>query len=584
MKLRTILSTVLTVACGMTWAQKSLDQVPYSTMSGDTVIYHYNKKWKFIDNKNNRTYYRKTYSVNSKEFAIEDYFENGQLQMKAYGPSRLASNSTFNKEATWYFEDGKVSISAYYKKGDLHGERKTYHENGQLASFATYKKGELHGEYTSYHENGQIEYKATYVKGDVTGATISYYENGQIEVEGQFKDGERDGVWKIYYENGQLLSEEEYEDGSLHGEFKDYHENGEVESEVVYNAEGSIISYKEFHDNGQLLVEMPYLSGRRDGEVVYFSETGDTAIFGSYVDNEMSGGWKKFNKEGGLISETYFDDGDKVGTWKFYNRKGDLWRQVNYEENVLEEEIFYNEKGEELSRKDWIVNPTTDIADLEEFLNEEQLIPLENAGEGKVVIHVQVDTNGVLDSISVYSTANDKVDAIFLEFFKERKYKAGTFGGKKYKMGNEYGITFSSDGFFILEEGVAYPMVDSTTLADSNGISKDYAIAVWDEDMDYGNYERYQREPGEGSLLGGLVMNWYNALRSNVDGITPETADILFSLLIYSIDFEISASGIACNYTDVGSEYYMIYQSYLFEYYLDRTKVWLPARKDGFAY
>ncbi len=124
--------------------------------SQDTVTIYFDKQWNQCD-KELSSYYRKYYVTESKEYNVQDFYKNGQIQM-----------------------------AGTYKKSDW--KEKT-------------------GHFTFYYENGQKKSEGEYYKDKRTGKWIFWQENGNIRDEAKYKNGKIVSLIKEFDKDGNLLVE-----------------------------------------------------------------------------------------------------------------------------------------------------------------------------------------------------------------------------------------------------------------------------------------------------------------------------------------------------------------------------------------
>lgn len=157
--------------------------------SQDTLFTYFDKNWKECAIED-AAFYRKSNKIKKKQWAVNDYYLDGQLQMSGIYKTKRA-----NKKV---------------------GEFKYYYESGALESKKLYKpNGDKTGEYISYFENGQIESIGTYKENLKDGEWRSYFENGQIDNIGTYKEDLKEGEWRWYFENSQISAKELYKEDEL---------------------------------------------------------------------------------------------------------------------------------------------------------------------------------------------------------------------------------------------------------------------------------------------------------------------------------------------------------------------------------
>lgn len=116
-------------------------------------------------------------------YHVEDYFPNGQIQMKG----TYSSLDKTRKENYW----------CNYKTNTKQGLFQTWYENGNLQCRYNYLDGKKNGLCEEYYSNGQISDKGYWIPGDSKGNTR----------------GMRHGNFKGWSEDGELLYDFDYDHG-----------------------------------------------------------------------------------------------------------------------------------------------------------------------------------------------------------------------------------------------------------------------------------------------------------------------------------------------------------------------------------
>ncbi|KGK28731.1 hypothetical protein [Cellulophaga sp. E6(2014)] len=215
---------------------------------------YFDKDWN-TTTKEKAEFYRLLTKKNDSLFHIKDFYINGKLQME--GHISELENETLEDKIVWYTAEGKITNSATYKKGILHGPSITYLDNGKIDYTTEYKNGEIYdGIYSSrysdayfkqYYAHGkllkQVEFKARNdfhnlktrvfgiekdtvywrnTKGDkligvgiypsssteiIEGLKIE--NNSSIAVHTHYKDSKREGIQQVFYKDA-LLAEQTF--------------------------------------------------------------------------------------------------------------------------------------------------------------------------------------------------------------------------------------------------------------------------------------------------------------------------------------------------------------------------------------
>lgn len=136
----------------------------------------FDSNWKKTT-KEKASYYRPVPKKIKNGFWIVDYYMDGNILKEGFG-----INFTKNKEG---FEGLVVA----------------YHPNGKPSSKANYRKGKLHGVRRTYYDTGELKEQVRYTHGKENGVWKTFYKTGKIKTKGKYRDGEKVGVWKTFYKN-----------------------------------------------------------------------------------------------------------------------------------------------------------------------------------------------------------------------------------------------------------------------------------------------------------------------------------------------------------------------------------------------
>ena len=85
--------------------------------------------------------------------------------MKEYKDSSIENKHLKKKEL----------VTAFYKNGQLHGERTLYHANGAIQAIEPYENGVFKGDFQAFYENKQLELAGKYINGMMNGEWKRYY-------------------------------------------------------------------------------------------------------------------------------------------------------------------------------------------------------------------------------------------------------------------------------------------------------------------------------------------------------------------------------------------------------------------------
>ena len=112
-----------------------------------------------------------------------------------------------------------------YNKGANLYHVQDYFENGQIQMQATYSK---------FNRNIKESFWCNYRTNTKQGVYQEWFENGKIKFIGNYKNGLRQGVSNRWVENGQMIEEDNWVNGQLHGNAKYWTEKGELQYNLVF--------------------------------------------------------------------------------------------------------------------------------------------------------------------------------------------------------------------------------------------------------------------------------------------------------------------------------------------------------------
>ncbi|HOZ73912.1 MAG TPA: membrane-binding protein [Flavobacterium sp.] len=88
--------------------------------------------------------------------------------------------------------------------------------SGMVSAQETEPKLEAYGNLvkaTYYYENGQVQQTGFFKDGKLEGQWVAYYENGNKKSVGEFSNGQKTGKWVLFNENA--LTEVNYNDNAV---------------------------------------------------------------------------------------------------------------------------------------------------------------------------------------------------------------------------------------------------------------------------------------------------------------------------------------------------------------------------------
>jgi len=100
-----------------------------------------------------------------------------------------------------------------------------FFESGQI---------QMKAAYSSLDKFIKEDYQCNYRSNTKEGRYEEWYSNGQRRYDGNFKRGKRNGICSEWYLNGQKQTEEQWRNGQLHGKANYWAENGELLYELNF--------------------------------------------------------------------------------------------------------------------------------------------------------------------------------------------------------------------------------------------------------------------------------------------------------------------------------------------------------------
>ncbi len=300
-----------------------------------------------------------TNNVNAqKRFYFDEKYERCDAA-QAYIYRDVTDNGTKYKIKEYYAANDQLkSTGSYLGKTGTDEERdgnfEFFHSNGKQKATVKFKNGKEEGDYISYFENGKLEAKGKYTGGKQNGDWETYYDNGQLKSKGRYFIGKYDSDWIWYYEDGKIEQETRYKQGIKDGFHKTYYKNGKPSLNCAYDGDSLVGYYYEWWEDGK------------------------DAAFGKYFNNKR----------------------DSI--WNWFHQNGKLACKVMYTKGELDNGTFYNEEGEEMSKR---VRSTKDLIKLPQYksgndgiwevINDKIVaeVNLKDVKKGKVMVKVLYEIN-----------------------------------------------------------------------------------------------------------------------------------------------------------------------------------------------
>jgi antitoxin component YwqK of YwqJK toxin-antitoxin module/Tfp pilus assembly protein PilF len=299
------------------------------------------------------------YRDNDMDGYREEYFPTGKISSIAYYTLGWIENyiqfDTTGKEINrnefklgngkirTVFINGKLAGEGEYKYGDLDGPYKYYFPDGSINTSQFYKKGLLDSTIHSYYYGGQLATEGTYKLGDKTGKWKHYLENGKLEYTEEYVDGQLHGKKTYYYEDGKIDTETEYYEGDRHGWLKKYDETGAVVYNLKFNFDVPI-AYTYPDKTGKLMPEIEIPGG--NGKVKTYFQDGKVSAEFEYIDGLLNGSNIVYHSNGKIRKQSMEDYGQTQGPYKYFHSNGQVELDYNFLHDNLHGNIkVYNEKG-----------------------------------------------------------------------------------------------------------------------------------------------------------------------------------------------------------------------------------------------
>lgn len=270
--------------------------------------------------------------------------------------------------ARYYYPNGKLKKTIYYKNGLAEGYSKVYGNNGRVLTLFEYKKGYI----VSRERINRYDRK-----NRKNGRWKWFFSEGSLKKEGVYSNGLKDGYFKHYDEKGNLSKVEKFVNGELQEDARevinlevvtDYYPDGSIKTVGTYengipegirreyDKNGTIIKSYVFH-SGQMTGEgIIKKDGKKQGSWISYYKDGNIKAKGIYYDNVKTGKWTYYYPNG-QVEQTgkYTENGRPDGEWIWYYRSGKVLREENYF-NGLKEGLMteYSENGKSIIQGEYI--------------------------------------------------------------------------------------------------------------------------------------------------------------------------------------------------------------------------------------
>lgn len=183
-------------------------------------------------------------------------YPNGKLKHEY----RYNNSGKMEGEATFWYENGNLMLTAFYSDGKLDGLLVRYREDGSVISEDKYRDGKLNGISLEKNRQNAVLSEKTYVNDTLDGPCKTYDDAGHLLSEGQYSHGWFEGKWTYYDQFGKIIGEGVFEKGA-----------GMMRSVDV---DGNIVGTTEIRNNV------------KNGKEVYYSIDGKQVRTVYYLDGE----------------------------------------------------------------------------------------------------------------------------------------------------------------------------------------------------------------------------------------------------------------------------------------------------------
>lgn len=313
----------------------------YQDPLGTTTLKH--GKWEYYDEDNHKIEVRNYYKdkLNGKVMLT---YPNGKPRQEGYFAMDL-QDSVYRE---WY-ENGNLSMEAFYKKGQLAGFKKTYYVDGRSQAVEEYidltryvqefwLPDSLHtqtvvkgnGEATYYFNTGTVKEWYTYKNGLPDGDFVERSIYGYDLLTGSFKEGKKEGVWKYFYYTGDLEKISTYVNDKLEGKYEYYYDNGKLNVEGYYKNGLKEGEWTWYTKQGGRDMTGTFKEGKQDGNWTYWHPTGEISYTAQYKADKKSGTWNYYYKNGAKFKTGQYDNDEKNGTWETWYENGKLLMSGKY--------------------------------------------------------------------------------------------------------------------------------------------------------------------------------------------------------------------------------------------------------------
>ncbi len=317
----------------------------------------------------------------------KEWHENGKLRIEAIVMEGMG-DLTPDAQTTWIFDgeskvwdrEGNLVADLFYEKGKMEKEALYYYSNGKLSKSIPYKNDKIEGEKKIFDYEGnciggiqyidnQKEGRSFFIGNKASPKQEEVYEKGLLMF-GEYWDFEGNLIQKItkgngvkpIYEDGFLRIEHEYVNGKPEGSVKMYRKNHDLEmsyhvidgqkqgEEWLYferkNSEEELKPMLQIHwrddevcgvvrtwyPNGRIETEKDMAGNKKQGKFFAWYEDGNLMMTEEYENEMLVNG--KYLKRGEEIPTSRVMQG--TGTATLYDSQGNFIRKIEYQKGKPE--------------------------------------------------------------------------------------------------------------------------------------------------------------------------------------------------------------------------------------------------------
>jgi len=179
----------------------------------DTLQFYVDGSGNKVDEKL-ASYYRVAIRQNTYWQVFDLTLLSNKIQMKGF----YKDDSLKTKEGPfeYFYPSGKTSGKGSYQNGSMNGLWKWWYVDGRLRDSVFYKEGAPLGESTEWYESGNVMNKRNFDKeGKGNGLYKHFYLSGELRDSGYYENNKRQGTWAFFRADRTKASEVRFEKDSV---------------------------------------------------------------------------------------------------------------------------------------------------------------------------------------------------------------------------------------------------------------------------------------------------------------------------------------------------------------------------------